>query len=158
MVRPLAVRYDGCPVPSREILPDGAVRLRGERSEFTIKRLCHGVVLVTIAGNDVGDLGITPLQEVEAEILVRRPIELFVDTREATAVVTRVREQWTAWFKAHERDLTRIDVLVSSRFFTLTVSVAKMLSDTGELIRIHSDPQAFAAAIDRSVAGLLGRA
>ncbi len=145
-------------MPPREILPDGAVRLQGQRSTFTVTRLRPGAVLVTITGNDTGDIGITPLQEVEAEMLLGRPIELFVDTTAATAVATRVRELWTAWFKAHEHDLRRIDVLVSSRFFTLTVSVAKLLSGTGELIRIHADPEAFTAAMEQAASGSTRRA
>jgi hypothetical protein len=133
---------------SRTVLEDGTVRITGPTCSFVYARPRPGALLVTITGNDTGDLGALPLDEMTDGIAaLPPPLELFVDTSGAGSVASRVREEWTAWFVAHGPSLRRIHVLTGSRFFQMTVSVAKELSRTAELIRIHDSPASFEKAL-----------
>jgi hypothetical protein len=98
---------------------------------------------VVIIGLDNGQFGTTTLDEIRAEIGRNRPIELFVDAREAVGAAVSVSDEWTKFFASHRSDLSRVHVLVGSKVVQLTVAIAQHLSRTGNLIQIYSDPELF---------------
>lgn len=128
----------------KEIL-GAEVRLTAGNCTFTFKRPKPGILHVVIAGLDNGQFGTTTLDEIRAEIGRNRPIELFVDAREAVGASVSVSDEWTKFFATHRSDLTRVHVLVGSKVVQLTVAIAQHLSRTGNLIQIYSDPELFAA-------------
>jgi len=131
-------------VSQPEKLPDGAVRLSGsDGCTFTFRRLRPGAMLVVIAGYDTGVLGDAPLDIMTAEAQRSGALQLFVDTRDVTGVVTPVREAWTAWFMRHQAQLQRVTVLVSDKLINSAVGVAKHFSRTGDLIRLVTEPARF---------------
>jgi hypothetical protein len=134
----------------RETLPDGSTRLTSPRGSFTFARLRAGSFLVSIAGYDDGDFGDAPFEAMQAEIARFRRIELFVDVSAVFGAATSVRESWTDWLRTHHASLSKVHILSGSKFVLLTLSVAKELSRTGDLIRIYSDAQAFAASVAQS--------
>lgn len=134
----------------RETLPDGSVRLTGERCSFTFTRLRPGAFLVKITGHDRGEFGDAPFDALQAEIGRFGAIELFVDTSEVLGAVTGVREAWTEWFRVHRASLTRVHLVAGSKFVQQTLTVSKLLSRTGELIRIHPDRESFEQELARA--------
>jgi hypothetical protein len=133
----------------REIRKDGTISLYSAGCTFVYQRLRAGVLLVTISGDDKGEFGMAPLQEVDAEIARGGPLALFVDTRAARGAATSVTEDWTAWFAANQKNLRAVTILATSKFVHLIVSIAKHLSRTGEMIRIHTDEATFDEALAR---------
>ncbi len=126
------------------MLADGQVRLTADDISFTFRRLRRAdSLLVVVTGFDRGQLGSAPLEEIEAALARLPLLELFIDARDATGVTTAVREEWTAWFQAHERRLRRVHVLVANRFMTTVVAVAQHLARVGSLIQIHGDAARF---------------
>ncbi len=129
------------------------MRFASARSAFVFRRLRPGVLLVEIAGDDGGELGALPLDELGQEIARFGRLHLFVDARAARGVAPHVAELWTAWFRAHRAELETVQVLAPSKIVHLNVSIAKLLSGTGELIRVHDDEARFVAAVRRAVPG-----
>jgi hypothetical protein len=133
----------------RETLDDGSIRLSANGCSFVYTRLRPGAVLVTIEGRDLGALGDAPLDELAAEIRRYPPVDLYMDTRDATFAATSVSDAWTSFFSANHAQLRRVRILVSSRFVHLVVEVAKLFSRTGELIQIDADAARFDEAVAR---------
>lgn len=137
----------------REILKDGTVCLRSAGCTFVYRRLRAGAVLVTITGDDKGEFGLAPLQELDAEIARGVPLSLYVDTRAARGAATSVSEDWTAWFANNQKGLRAVSILATSKLVHLIVSIAKHLSRTGEMIRIYTEEARFEEEVAREAAG-----
>lgn len=132
---------------TREALADGQVRLTAADCSFVFRRLRPGALLVTITGHDRGQFATSTLDEIRMELLRYRPLELFVDARDAVGAAVSVSEEWTQFFSLNREHLKRVSVLVGSRVLSLTVAIAQHLSRTGNLIQIYSDPKLFDAAV-----------
>ena len=126
----------------REVV-NGEVRLSAGGCAFVFRRPRPGVLHVVITGLDTGQFGTTTLDEIRAEIGRNRPVDLFVDAREAVGAAVSVSDEWTRFFSSHRGDLKRVHVLVGSKVLYLTVAIAQHLSRTGNLIQIYSDPETF---------------
>jgi hypothetical protein len=132
----------------RDAAADGQVRLSSADCVFVFKRLRPGALLVTITGNDTGQFGTSTLDEIRMELLRHRPLELFVDAREALGAAVSVSDEWTRFFTLNREHLRRVSVLVGSKVVSLTIAIAQHLSRTGDLIQIYSDPKTFDARVD----------
>jgi hypothetical protein len=132
---------------TREVLSDGQVQLSAGRCTFVYKRVRPGTLVVTISGYDTGQFGTSTLDEIRMELLRHKPLELFVDAREALGPVVSVSDEWTRFFTQNRESLRRVSVLVGSKVVHLTISIAQHLSRTGDLIQIYSDPEMFAARV-----------
>jgi len=137
---------------SREELSNGDIRLFDSACSFTFRRIGPGALLVTIAGHDSGQFGTRTLDEIRLELLRNRPLELFVDAREAIGAAVSVSDEWTRFFTLNREHLKRVCVLVGSKVVYLTVAIAQHLSRTGHLIQIYSDPELFEARVADSTA------
>ena len=131
----------------REVLPDGQLRLSSGECSFVFRRLPSATLLVTISGDDGGELGTAPLDEIRLEILRHQPLELFVDARAVTSASVKVSREWTAFFAENRNTLKRVVLLGGSRVINLTLAIAQHLSHTGNLIQLHSDPRTFEARL-----------
>lgn len=134
--------------PTRETLPDGQVRLSAGGCAFVFRRVRPGAMLVTITGQDSGQFGTATLDEIRLEMLRNRPLELFVDAREAVGAAVSVSDEWTRFFSLNREHLKRVSVLVGSKVIYLTIAIAQHLSRTGNLIQIYSDPETFESRLN----------
>lgn len=133
---------------TRSATTDGRVQIDAENCVFAFERLRPGALLVTITGHDRGQFGSTTLDEIRMEILRHRPLELFVDAREALGPAVSVSDDWTHFFSLNRKELRRVSVLVGSKVVHLTIAIAQHLSRTGDLIQIYSDPETFGARVN----------
>lgn len=138
----------------REVLANGAIRLRTEKAKFTFTRLRPGVMWVVSAGWDDGEFGDATVAELSAE-LARFPIalELFVDAARVLHVSNVARTAWTRWFEARRDQLRRVHVLTASKFLHLSVSMTGL--DSGIDLELYENPDAFTAAMRSAVPGSL---
>jgi hypothetical protein len=132
---------------SRATTPRGDICLSDGVCTFEFRRLKPGALLVTITGHDTGQFGTSTLDEIRMELLRHRPLELFVDAREAVGAAVSVSDEWTRFFSLNREHLRRVSVLVGSKVVYLTVAIAQHLSRTGDLIQIYSDPETFGARV-----------
>ena len=131
----------------REMQTDGDLRLSSNACSYTFVRICPGTLYMTIAGRETGDLGRAPLGEFAAEAALHPPLRLFIDMSGLSHVAEPVSDDWTAWFQANQRAVRKVDVLAPEVFVRLIVAVSQVFSRTGDLIRIHTEPCAFEAAV-----------
>ncbi|AKI98391.1 hypothetical protein ATI61_12172 [Archangium gephyra] len=134
----------------RETLEDGSVRLSGGRCSYTYRRLRPGVVFIRIQGDDKGELGEAPRDELREDLSRYAPIELFFEMDESTGANLPVQEAWTAWFSGNRPALKNVSVLTRSKFMHVGAEVVKLFSRTGELIRVYLDPEPFLEALQRA--------
>jgi hypothetical protein len=135
------------PAFQRQALPDGRLQMSAGKGEFVFERLRPGALLVTIAGQDLGQFGTATLDEIRLELLRHRPLELFVDAAAAQVVSVDVSRAWTQFFSLNREQLKRVSVLVGSKAIELTVAIAQHLSQTGNLIQIYTDAELFVARL-----------
>ena len=134
---------------AREVLSNGTVRYSDARASFTVMRLRPGLLLVFGTGHDTGQFEDVPLNEFDAELRRFAPIELFVDASEVFNASQVVFERWATWMQARRSEVKAINVLSGSKFVHLTLNIAKLISGTGELMRIYTDKRSFEEAIAR---------
>lgn len=137
----------------RETLEDGSVRLSSERCSFIYRRPRPGVVYMRIIGQDRGEFGTAPMDELREDLRRYAPVELFVEMDESSGAAVPVQEAWTEWFSGHRSELKGVSILTHSKFMHFTAEVVKLFSRTGELIRVYLDPAAFDEALQRAAPG-----
>jgi hypothetical protein len=128
---------------NRTIEPDGSITLRAGDCAFRFRRDVPGIVDVAITGIDDGQFGTATLDELRLALMRERPLELFMDVREAFSPAVGVSRDWTRFFAENRAQLKRVHVLVGSKVVELTIAIAQHLSRTGNLIQIYSDPESF---------------
>jgi hypothetical protein len=134
----------------REVLEDGSVRLTSERCSYTYRRPRPGVVFIRFTGDDRGEFGEAPRDELREDISRFSPIELFFEMDETTGATLPVQDAWTEWFSGNRPALKSVSVLARSKFMHVSAEVVKLFSRTGELIRVYLDPQPFDEALQRA--------
>jgi hypothetical protein len=134
----------------REMLEDGSVRVSSERCSYTYRRLRPGVVFIRIQGDDKGELGEAPRDELREDLSRYAPVELFFEMDESTGANRPVQEAWTEWFSTLRPALKSVSVLTRSKYMHVSAELVKLFSRTGELIRVYLEPQPFEEALKRA--------
>lgn len=135
---------------TRIVSQSGEVTLASPNARFVFAWPRPGIVAIQISGHDLGQFGASVLDELTNALRRERPLELFIDTREAVSVAPRVRDEWTRFFASNRANLSAVHVLTSSKFVHLAVAVAQLFSKTGDLIRLYSTPAIFEARLQQA--------
>jgi hypothetical protein len=127
---------------------------RGEHATLGIRRPADGVVIVALAGNDVGEFGDGPFKELEPDARQAAPgsLELFIDARGGIAASMDVSGEWAIWLATHKGSFRHVSMLTGSRFIQLSAGFVRKFADMGELMRLYTDPAAFEGALASSIA------
>jgi hypothetical protein len=134
----------------REMLKDGSVQLTSERSSYTYQRPRPGVVFMRFSGDDKGEFGSAPRDELLEDLRRYAPLELFVEMDESTGANLPVQEAWTEFFSNNRSALKSVSVLTRSKYMHVSAEMVKLFSRTGELIRVYLDPVPFEEALQRA--------
>jgi hypothetical protein len=137
--------------------PQQIVRFKTPHCELSIVRPGTGLVVVTLSGRDVGELGEGPFAELDKDLpAAGRRFELFIDARGAKGASVEVSGAWAAWLGAHRSQLAQLHFLSGSRFIRLSADFVRRFAELGETMRIYTDSAAFdlelAIATDRALA------
>jgi hypothetical protein len=123
------------------------VRLEAVHMAITIARPSPRVVLVTITGQDTGELGDAPFREIEKHLGGAERPEIFVDARGSLGASVDVSAAWASWLMNNKTRYARLSILTGSRFIELTASFVQRFTGLGERMRIYTEPGAFDAAL-----------
>jgi hypothetical protein len=127
---------------------DGSIaRFEGIHCVLTIRRAADGVVVVTLEGHDVGELGDAPFRELEKDFVSGRTLQLFIDARNAKTASMSVSGEWARWLQRHCEQFRQISILTRSQFIAMSAGVVQRVADLGERMRLYTDPAAFDAAV-----------
>jgi hypothetical protein len=142
-------------VVQRDTLNDGTVRLFSSKSKctFYFLRPRPGVVVIRISGDDRGEFGTAPMDELREDLSRFAPVELFIETDKSAGAALPVQTAWTEWFAENRSALKSVSMLVHSKYMHFTAEVAKLFSRTGEMIRVYLDPAPYDEALGRAVPG-----
>jgi hypothetical protein len=113
---------------------------------IVVRRTAPSVVVVTISGRDVAELGVAPFQELHKDI-TKAPIDLFIDARATTGASVTGSHQWSQWLQGHRARLRSIHVLTGGKFIQLTADFVRRFAQLGDVMRIYTAPDAFAEAL-----------
>ena len=113
---------------------------------LVIRRTAPNVVVVTISGRDVGELGDAPFQSLHKDI-IKAPIDLFIDARATTGASIAVSHEWSQWLQRHRARLRTIHMLTGSKFIQLTADFVRRFAQLGDVMRIYTAPAAFEEAL-----------
>ena len=123
--------------------------LEGLHCTMTIASPGPGVILVTIVGTDVGELGEAPFRAMAP--LMRDGVELFIDARGARGPAIDVSNDWAAWLSKNRGQLRHASMLTASRFVQLTADFVRRFADLGDAMRIYTEPAVFEGALSNAV-------
>lgn len=126
-------------------------RKEGAYSTLEIVRPRDRLVVVTITGTDVGELGQAPFQELAHDLVDPRPLEMFVDTRGTRGVSLDVSKDWTFWLRNNRARLSRVTMLPGTRFVRLAAEMVIGFAELGERMYVTTDPAAFDAALAEAI-------
>ena len=125
-------------------MTEGAHRteLVGNNVTFSINRVAPAVVVLAIAGRDVGEHGEAPLRALDG-LLREGPFELFIDARRTTGASVDVSNVWASWLRRHRDELHRIHMLTASRYVQITADFVRRFADLGDAMLLYTDAAAF---------------
>ena len=129
-------------------------RWDGMHCTFTMERPARGVVVLRIAGHDVGEFGDAPLRALEGHLSADGTIMLFVDARDTEGASIDVSGAWARWLAAHRARCARIAMLPGSRFIAITARFVRSFAGLDAVMRLYSD----AAAFDRDLSDAVAKA
>lgn len=126
--------------------------LEGVHGSMRIERPAAHVVVMRIAGHDVGELGDAPFREVErAFVDGDSNIELYVDARDSAGVTTDVSAAWAGWLVKHKGRLAHVSMLTRSKFVQVTAEFVRRFGDLTDKMRLYTDEKAFDEALRATV-------
>lgn len=126
-------------------------RFEGVHCTLEIRRPGERVVLVTITGTDIGELGEAPFRELDRDLADERPLELFIDTRDTRDASMGVSQDWAVWLQRNRAHFHRVTMLPGSRFIQVTADFVRRFADLGDCMYITTDAAAFDTALETAV-------
>lgn len=120
---------------------------QGLHGTFTIRRPRPGVVILEIVGHDVGEFGEAPFEELEKDLKLGVPLQMFVDARTTNGATIDVSNDWALWLRSHKTQLAHLSMLTRSKFIQLTADFVRKFSELGERMRLYTDEATFDAAV-----------
>ena len=129
------------------------VRFDGAHCSIVIERPGRGLVVLRIAGRDVGEFRDQPMLDIEKDFAPGAPIELFVDARRVQGASLDVSSDWAQWLGRHRAALRQVSMLTSSRFIQITADFVRRFAGLGDIMRIYTDPSGFDEALAAAIAG-----
>lgn len=139
------------------MIPADGKRLEGIHCTMVIKVPAPAVVVISIEGTDVGELGEAPFHALAPLFGAGTRIELFIDARNARGPSVDVSSEWARWLLAHRPRLLHVSMLTGSRFVQLSAALVRSFADLGETMRVYTDDRVFEGALSNAVGNALAR-
>jgi hypothetical protein len=132
-------------------------RFDGVHCSLVIQRPLPAVVVLRIAGTDIGEFGEAPMRALDEPLAGAGPIELFVDARDVRGASIDVSAMWAQWLSAHRLQLREVSMLTGSRFVQVTADFVRRFAELEGIMNVYTEGAAFDAALAEAVAtGRLG--
>ena len=128
------------------------VHYEGAFCELSIASPASGVVVLTIAGRDVGEFGSVPMDRLEQYLSDDRLVELYIDARHTKGASVEVSNDWAQWLGAQRDRFAHISMLTGSRFIQVTAGFVRSFSGLEDIMRIYTEAAAFDEALAASIA------
>ena len=124
----------------------------GIHCRLAIERPAASVVVVRLTGWDVGEFGASPMKEIEADLGLGAPLELFIDARRVKGATIDVSNDWALWLSANRSRFAHVSMLTGAPFVQLTAKFVRRFTGLEDTMRIYTDAGAFDRAVGASIA------
>lgn len=133
------------------------VRFKTQRCALTIERPAPSIIVLTLSGNDTGELGDAPFLELAADFASGTQRELFIDARDGQGASIDVSGSWAQWLRRHKAQLKIVHFLTASRFIQLSADFVRKFAELGETMRIYTEASVFDAELESAIDRELSR-
>jgi len=123
------------------------IRFESLNCSLSAERLGNGVVIIRIAGDDVGEFGDAPFLTLEQWLENTRPVDLFIDARKVRGASIDVSGEWAVWLGKHRTNWRTVTMLTNSAFIYLTAKFVRRFAELEDIMRICTEPAVFEAAL-----------
>jgi hypothetical protein len=121
---------------------------------LTIKRPASALVLIVLAGSDVGEFGDVPMHDIAKDFDRFGSIDLFIDARAVRGASIEVSSKWALWMATHRSRFREINMLTGSRYIEITAAFVRRFSGLAGCMKLFTDGTAF----DECLLGSIRRA
>jgi hypothetical protein len=121
--------------------------ISAEGLSYRFDRPRPGVLLITSRGQDRGEVGVAPLDEIGKEIARFGKLSVFIDARGSNVLDQEVAATWMSWLTQHADDLTGVTVLADSGYMQFVLKVQQHLSRTARFFHVYEDLGQFENAL-----------
>jgi hypothetical protein len=130
--------------------PPHALRYEGVHCTLHIECVAPQVIVMTIAGSDIGEFGDAPMLALQAWLQPGSEIELYIDARAARGATVDVSSEWGRWLARNKSALHRVTMLTGSRFVQITAEFVRRFADLGGIMRICTEAAVFDEALSEA--------
>jgi hypothetical protein len=134
----------------------GPATIRAEtlHCSMQIARVTPRVVLVTIEGFDVGELGDWPFDVLDGDAC-EESIDLFIDARRALGASMTVSGAWAVWLTRNRERLRSVTMVACARAVQVTAAFVRRFSGFDQRMHVTTDERIFESVL--AFAALPGR-
>jgi hypothetical protein len=133
--------------PRQPAMSSTMMQFEGIHCVIAVKRPADGIMLVTLEGHDIGELGDGPFREMEKDFVPGRLLRLFIDARRGKTASIDVSGEWARWLGEHGDRFLQISMLTGSRFIQMSANLVRRFAGLGAKMLLYSEPAAFDAAL-----------
>lgn len=123
------------------------VQFDGIHCNLAIEKRSNDVVLMKIAGTDVGEFGDAPMKALDNFTRGSTPLRLFIDARDVRGASIEVSADWAGWLNGHKSALESVTMLTGSRFIQITADFVRRFASLEGSMRVCTDPDVFDHAL-----------
>ncbi|HEY2013739.1 MAG TPA: hypothetical protein VGH38_09580 [Bryobacteraceae bacterium] len=123
------------------------VRFDGIHCDVLIQQFPCGVVVLKIAGSDVGEFGDAAMQALDNCLAGSAPVRFFIDARDVRGASIDVSGEWAKWLGSRKAQFLEVSMLTGSRFIQITADFVRRFAEMEGLMRIYTEAPAFDDAL-----------
>lgn len=129
------------------------IEYEGVYCTMTVQQLSDDVVVVRIAGTDIGEFGERPLRVMDRFIadMGGQPLNLFIDARAVRGASITASSAWAVWLTMHGTTLRRVHMLARSHFVTLTANFVRRFAKLEDKMAVLSRDDEFDLALGQAL-------
>jgi hypothetical protein len=119
----------------------------GIHCSLTLERIGPYVILLKIAGSDIGEFGEAPMQVLSDWLAHAAHVQFFIDARAVRGASVDVSSEWAKWLAKTKEKFDSITMLTGTPFIHITAGFVRRFSELEGIMRICTDPEVFEAAL-----------
>lgn len=127
------------------------IRFDGVHCRLSVVKPSDRVVVMRIAGTDVGEFGDAPMKAVRECVGTSAAVHLFIDARDVRGASIEVSGDWAKWLSANKSILENVTMLTGSRFIQITAEFVRRFSSLEGRMRVCTDPVIFDYALREAI-------
>lgn len=127
--------------------------LEGLHCSFAIRKHSNGVVILKIAGTDIGEFGDAPMVKMAECLQGTEPVHLFIDARDVRGATMNVSGAWAEWLAARRMQFEQISMLTGTRYVEITADFVRRFAALESRMRIYTEPDIFDAVLGHALSG-----